>query len=109
MGTDPERSEKKGRRRGRPPKTPQEIENRLIMLAYLEAERQIEEGSASPTTINHFLKLGSTRDQLEKTKLEAETKLALKKVEVLESNKLAEELADKAIQAFKRYSGSGDD
>lgn len=79
------------------------------MLAYKEAERQIETGRASATTINHFLKLGSTRDQLEKTKLEAETKLALKKVEVLESNKLAEELADKAIQAFKRYSGNRDE
>lgn len=106
METDPKRIEKKGARRGRPPKTPQEIENRLIMLAYKEAERQIEEGRASATTINHFLKLGSTRDLLEKTKLEAETKLALKKVEVLESNKMAEELADKAIQAFKRYSGT---
>ena len=106
METDSERGKKKGARRGRPPKTPQEIENRLIMLAYKEAERQIEEGRASATTINHFLKLGSTRDLLEKTKLEAETKLALKKVEVLESNKMAEELADKAIQAFKRYSGT---
>lgn len=109
MGNDSELSKKSGTRRGRPPKSPKEIENRLIMLAYKEAERQIEEGTASPTTINHFLKLGSTRDQLEKTKLEAETKLALKKVEVLESNKLAEELADKAIQAFKRYSGVRDE
>ena len=109
MGTDSERSEKKGTRRVRPPKTPEETENRLIGLAYKEAERLITTGRASPTTINHFLKLGSTRTRLEQAKLEAETQLAMKKVEVLESNKLAEELADKAIQAFKRYSGNYDE
>lgn len=89
----------------RPAKTPEELENRLIMLAYQEAERQIERGTASATTINHFLKLGSSRDRIERTKLQAEAQLAQKRVEVLESNKLAEELAQHAIDAFRTYSG----
>ena len=89
----------------RPAKTPEELENRLIMMAYKEAERQIERGTASATTINHFLKLGSSRDRIERTKLQAEAQLAEKRVEVLESSKLAEELAQKAIEAFRTYSG----
>lgn len=108
MTTASEPTGKKPARRGRPPKSPEEIENRLISLAYKEAERQIKAGRASSATINHFLKLGSTRDQLEKVKLEAETKLALKKVEILESNKMAEEIAERALEAFKTYSGSSD-
>ena len=93
----------------RPARTAEEFENRLIMMAYQEAERQIESGTASATTINHFLKLGSSRDRIERTKLQAEAQLAQKRVEVLESAKLAEELASKAIEAFRTYSGNNHD
>lgn len=89
----------------RPAKTPEELENRLIMMAYQEAERQIERGTASATTINHFLKLGSSRERVEREKLQADAQLAQKRVEALESSKLAEELAQKAIEAFRSYSG----
>lgn len=89
----------------RPAKTPEELENRLIMMAYQEAERQIQRGTASATTINHFLKLGSSRERVERDKIQAEAHLAQKRVEALESSKLAEELAQKAIEAFRTYSG----
>ena len=109
MTNDPKPKAKTPRKRGRPAKTPEEIENRLISLAYKEAERQIKEGRASATTINHFLKLGSTRDQLEKAKLEAETELAKKKVEDMQAQRDQEKLAERAFKAFKAYSGNTDE
>src|SRR5699024_2861809 len=60
--------------------TAEAYEQKLIAMDYAEAERQIKEGRAAATTINHFLKLGSQRDKLEQAKLEAETKLAEQKI-----------------------------
>lgn len=105
MTTTPEPTPEQGSRRRRPARSPEELEDRLISLAFEEAERQITSGKASPTTINHFLKLGSTRERLEMAKLAAETEVAKKKVEVMESGRMAEELAERAIEAFKSYSG----
>lgn len=96
---------KKERPSPSPPKSAEAYEQRLIALAYSEAERQIREGTAAATTINHFLKLGSVRDQLEKAKLEAETKLAEQKIAEIASSQDANRLAEEALRAFKTYSG----
>ncbi len=97
---------KKERPTPRPPASAEAYEKRLIALAYAEAERQIKDGSAAATTINHFLKLGSMRDQLEKAKLEAETKLAEQKIAEIAAAQDANRLAEEALTAFKTYSGN---
>ena len=57
--------------RRRPPATSVEArENQLISLAVDLAERQLSEGTASSQVITHYLKLGTTKDRLEKEKLE---------------------------------------
>lgn len=89
--------------------TPEARENQLIAMAYDRAEEHLANGTASQQLITHFLKLGSTRDQLEKRKLAEETKLVVAKVENLESQKRSEELYEKALDAMKRYSGNRDD
>lgn len=86
--------------------TPEARENQLIALATNLAEKQLREGTASAQVITHYLKLATTKEKLEKEKLEAENKLLKAKTESLESSKRIEELYAQAIKAMRTYSGS---
>lgn len=92
----------------RPALTPESRENQMISLAVDLAEQQLRDGTASSQVITHFLKLGSTREKLEKERLEEENKLLKAKTEQLQSMKRMEELYANAITAMKNYSGQGD-
>lgn len=93
------------RRRSRPASTPEGRENQLIDLAIDLAEKQLREGTASSQVITHYLKLGSTKERLEKDILRQQKELMAAKTEALQSSKHTEELFQKAIDAFKVYSG----
>lgn len=93
----------------RPALSPEARENQLIYLATNLAERQLMEGTASSQVITHYLKLGSTRERLEKERLAEENKLLKAKTEAIESSKHVEELYDNAIKAMRKYSGRGDE
>ena len=95
-------------RRRRPGLTPEARENQLISLAVDLAEKQLMEGTASSQVITHYLKLGSTKERLEKEKLEEENKLLRARTEALQSAKKSEELFEEAIKAMRSYSGNGD-
>lgn len=97
-----------GKRRP-PAKTLEARENQLISLAVDLAEKQLLEGTASSQVISHFLKLGSSKERLEKQKLEEENKLLRAKTENLESMKRMEELYSDAMAAMRSYSGQTDD
>lgn len=96
-----------GRNR-RPATTPEGRENQLISLAVDLAEEQLINGTASSQVITHFLKLASTREQLEQKRLENENLLLSAKVDQIASGKRMEELYSKAIDAMKTYSGKAD-
>lgn len=89
----------------RPALTPEARENQLISLAVDLAEKQLIEGTASSQVITHFLKLGTTKAELEKEKLRNETKLMKAKTENLESSKNMEAMYKEAIDAMRCYSG----
>ena len=89
----------------RPALTPEARENQLIYLATNLAEQQLRDGTASSQVITHYLKLGSTKELLEKEILEENKKLLAAKTENLQSAKRIEELYTNAIAAMKRYSG----
>lgn len=93
----------------RPGLTPESEENRLIAKAMKLAERQIDEGTASSQVIAHFLKLGTTKAELEREKLERENELLRAKTESLQSMQRMEELYANAIKAMQRYGGHGSD
>jgi hypothetical protein len=88
---------------------PESRENQNINLAVNLAEQKLRDGTASNSLIVHYLKLGSTKERLEKEKLERENELLKAKTEALESSKHTEELYAKAIQAITRYSGHYED
>ena len=92
----------------RPGLTPESEENRLIAKAMKLAERQIDEGTASSQVISHFLKLGTTKAELEKEKLARENELLRAKTESLQSMARMEELYENAIKAMQKYGGHGD-
>ena len=91
----------------RPALTPESREKQLISLAVDLAEKQLIEGTASSQVITHYLKLGSTKERLEKEKLEEENKLLRARTEALQSAKEVEKLYADAINAMRRYSGNG--
>lgn len=96
------------RRKIRPALTPEARENQMISLAVDLAEKQLMEGTASSQVITHYLKLGSTKEKIEKEILEKQKELISAKTEALQSAKRIEELYTDAISAMRRYSGQGD-
>lgn len=93
----------------RPALTPEARENQLIFLATELAEQQLRDGTASSQVITHYLKLGSSKEKIEKEILERQKDLITAKTEALQSAKHIEELYANAIDAMKSYSGhSGD-
>lgn len=97
------------KRRGRPATTLESRENQMIALAVDLAEKQLAEGTASSQVITHYLKLGTTKERLEKEKLERENELLRAKTENLQSVKRIEELYQNALNAMRNYSGQQDD
>lgn len=96
-------------RKMRPALTPEARENQLISLAYDLVEERLRNGTATSQETTHFLKLGSTKDRIEKEILEKQKELISAKTEALQSAKRIEELYAKAIQAMRRYSGNNDE
>ena len=92
----------------RPALTPEARENQMIALAVDLAEQQLREGTASSQVITHFLKLGSTKERIEKEILEKQKELISAKTEALQSAKRIEELYDDAIKAMRNYGGHGE-
>lgn len=80
-------------------------EDQLIAAAIDLAEKQIKNGKASSQVITHFLKLGSTREQVEQQRLQAEVRLLEAKIEGMVSAERIEKLYEEAITAMRRYQG----
>ena len=92
-------------RKIRPPLTPEAQENQMISLAVDLAKKQLQEGTASSQVITHYLKLGSTKEKIEKEILEKQKELISAKTEALQSAKRIEELYTNALNAMRSYSG----
>lgn len=90
-------------RKIRPALTPEGREQQLIALAVDRVEQRLLDGTATSQEIIHFLRLGSTREQLEMEKLKKENLLLKAKTEAIEAEKQNAELVAAAIAAMKSY------
>lgn len=90
----------------RPALTPEARENQLIYLATELAEKQLRDGTASSQVITHYLKLGSSKEKIEKEIMEKQKDLLVAKTEALQTSKHIEELYSNAISAMRQYSGN---
>lgn len=90
----------------RPAINPEARENQLIYLATKLAEKQLLEGTASSQVITHYLKLGSSKEKLEKEILEKQKDLITAKTDAIQSAKNVEALYKEAVEAMRSYSGT---
>ena len=96
-------------RKMRPALTPEAREKQLISLAYDLVEERLRNGTATSQETTHFLKMGSSKERVEKEILEMQKELISAKTEALQSAKRVEELYADASKAMRKYSGHGDD
>ena len=89
-----------------PAESLEERENQMIALAIDLAEEQLRNKTASTQVIVHYLKLGSTRGQLENEMLERKTELAGAQVEAIKSEQKREELYEEALRAMSVYNAT---
>lgn len=92
----------------RPALSPEARENQLISLAVDCAEEQLRERTASSQVIVHFLKLGTTKAELEKEKLKRENMVLEAKAKSYQSSEEIKKLYEDAMKAFRDYGGNGD-
>ena len=90
----------------RPAATPEARENQLIALAIDLAEQQLIDGTASSQVITHYLKLGSSKERLEKEILAKQKDLIEAKTASLQAAKRVEELYASALDAMRGYRSS---
>lgn len=102
------KTDSKPTRKSRPPLSLEAQESLMISLAVDLAEQQLRDGTASSQVITHYLKLGTTKERIEREILEKQKDLITAKTEQLRSEQRMEELVAKAIDAMRNYSGNGD-
>lgn len=106
MATRKENSDVAVTRKSAPAVDPEARENQMIGLAVSQAEEMLLQKRAPTPVVVHFLRLGTTKNQLEKEKLRKENLLLEAKANAIESAARTEELYTRAIQAMQEYSGS---
>ena len=89
----------------KPASTLEEQENRMVALSMDLAEKQLREGTASAQVITHFLKIGSTKERLEREILGEQKGLISAKTQAYKSADEQLEMYRKAIRAMGIYSG----
>ena len=94
-------------RKIRPAIDPEIRELQMISLAVDLAEKQLMDGTASSQVITHYLKLGSSKERIEKEILERQKELITAKTESIKSQKRVEELYAEALKAMRIYNDQG--
>ena len=93
-------------RRMAPAVDPEARENQLISLATDAAERELLKENPDKRIVVHYLKLATTKAQLEKEKLRKENSLLEVKTDAVKSSAKTEEMYAEAIKAMQLYQGS---
>nr|DAO48799.1 MAG TPA: hypothetical protein [Caudoviricetes sp.] len=99
----------KTKAKNRPALSVEAREAHLISLAEDLAEQQLRDGTASSQLITHYLKLGSTRERLEKKLLAEQVELASAKKDNIRAQARQDELYEAAMKAMQRYNGDMDE
>ena len=74
-----------------------------------ESSRMMRPALTPEAVITHYLKLGSTKERIEKEILEKQKELIEAKTQNLKSIENSEKLYADALKAFRGYSGHGDE
>ena len=101
-------SSSKSKPKMRPALSPEAREAQMIALAMDVAEERLRNRTASSQEVVHFLKLGTSRAELEKEKLKRENKVLEAKAKAYESSEEIKTLYENALKAMRNYSGAGE-
>ena len=88
-----------------PAQTDEEQENKLIALAYKQAEKQLADGTASSQIVTHFLKHGTKKMELELEQARLQNRLLEEKIQSERSGQQIAESVNQVIAALQRYNG----
>ena len=83
---------------------PINIEKKAIALAYETAIEQMENGTAPASTVNYFLKIGGSREYIERDMLSKQTELLEVKANNIKNSEGEKQAYLDAIDAIKNYS-----
>lgn len=92
-----------GGHKRRPALTLEAEENEMVALAHNLARQQLLDGTASSQIITHYLKIGSTREKLEKEILEKKKDVMDAQIKEIESSEDVKKMMEEAMNAFKGY------
>ena len=93
----------------RPALSPETRENQMAALAMDLVEQRLRDGTASSQETTHFLKLVSSRAQLEQERLRLENDLVAAKTKALANAEEIKVLYEEALKAMRRYGGHDDE
>lgn len=93
-------------RDSRPASNPESREKQMVNLAVELAEKQLKDGTASAAVITHYLKIGSTREVIERDMLSKQAELMSAKATSIVATKDTENIAKNAMEAMKNYNSS---
>lgn len=88
---------------------PDSREDQLISLAVDLAEQQLRDGTASAQVITHYLKMGSSRERMEREIMSKQKDLLEAKTRAAASEERTEQLFAEALDAFRSYRGNNGD
>lgn len=96
-------------RKDAPAMTPEAREQQLIAKAERLAEQKLEDGTASPQIIVHYLRLGTARAAAEMELLKTKNELMQEQAKAVRSQASLETMFQDAVKMFTMYSGQADD
>lgn len=87
-----------------PPFDDEDQEKKLIALAYAQAEKELQGGTASSQIVTHFLRLGTQRSELEQAQIELQNSLLQEKIIAEREGQKLTEMVDDVLRALRSYS-----
>ena len=89
-----------------PPMTAEDAEDQLVSLAVGLARQRLQDGTASNQLIAEIIRMGTTKERLQKEKLRKENELLKAKTESLKSQQNSEAFYSEVLKALKSYGPS---
>lgn len=83
--------------------SPEAVEQEMISLAIQQAKKQLQNGTAPASTVNYYLKLGSSREKIERNMIENQVELLKAKADNIKNSKEETQTYLDAIEAIKSY------
>ena len=96
-------------RQMRPALTPEADEGQMVSLAMDLVRQRIMNGTATSQETTHFLKLATGKERLELEMMRKQIELMDARIKSYEAQDRMEELLERALSAFKRYSGNDEE